>query len=408
MFAAVCGDGLLADAEACDDGNVTAGDGCAADCSLEPGYACPVPGQACQSVCGDFFLVGAEQCEDGNATSGDGCSAQCRIEPGFVCPLQSLAQMMPPAGGAVAPASPDTAAEPVPPCWPAVCGNGLVENGEACDDGNVESGDGCTPDCALDPECTDASCTTVCGDGLQVPEAGEECDDGNLSPFDGCDASCHVEPGYVCMGGDLPQTPLPVEGTPAGTSQCTPLCGDGVAVGSEACDDGSNNGAGYGNCAADCELGPRCGDGVFDGDFEQCDNGLNNDRYAETEGACGPGCILPASCGDGVVQPTFGEQCDLGTTSNNGAYGGCNADCTLGPRCGDGVVQEIEQCDDGNVTEGDGCNRFCSLEPTVDGQPVPTGPEPTPEPNTDVFVPDGPAAAGSGPEPTAPALDPCR
>jgi cysteine-rich repeat protein len=180
------------------------------------------------------------------------------------------------------------------------------------------------------------------------------------------------------------------------------VCGDGVAVGSEACDDGSNNGAGYGSCAADCGLGPRCGDGVLDVDFEQCDNGLNSDRYATREDACAPGCVLPAVCGDAVVQPTFGEQCDLGTTSNSGDYGGCNADCTVGPHCGDGVVQEIEQCDDGNSTDGDGCNQFCNLDSNVEGQPVPAGPEPS----TDVFVPDAPAA--NAPEPAAPALDPCR
>ena len=32
-------------------------------------------------------------------------------------------------------------------CKPAVCGNSIVENGEACDDGNVTNGDGCDPTC---------------------------------------------------------------------------------------------------------------------------------------------------------------------------------------------------------------------------------------------------------------------
>lgn len=36
----VCGDGRVSLAEGCDDGNTVAGDGCAADCTVEPGQAC--------------------------------------------------------------------------------------------------------------------------------------------------------------------------------------------------------------------------------------------------------------------------------------------------------------------------------------------------------------------------------
>ena len=69
-------------------------------------------------------------------------------------------------------------------------------------------------------------------------------------------------------------------------------------------------------------------------------------------------------CGDGKLDGQFGEECDLGTDKNTGAYGGCTATCLLGPRCGDGVVQtaEGEECDDGNTVSGDGCSRDCLAE----------------------------------------------
>ena len=71
-------------------------------------------------------------------------------------------------------------------------------------------------------------------------------------------------------------------------------------------------------------------------------------------------------CGDGVV--TAGEECDLGTASNTGAYDGCNADCTYGPYCGDGHVDNPpEQCDQGannGATYGkDGCTSDCQTPP---------------------------------------------
>jgi cysteine-rich repeat protein len=45
----VCGDGLLAEDEVCDDGNEDDSDGCAADClGVDEGFICPVPGQLCR------------------------------------------------------------------------------------------------------------------------------------------------------------------------------------------------------------------------------------------------------------------------------------------------------------------------------------------------------------------------
>jgi cysteine-rich repeat protein len=78
--AAVCGDGAIAGAETCDDGNVNAGDGCSAACATETGWACPSPGQPCATVCGDGVKAGSEQCDDGNVVSNDGCSAACVAE----------------------------------------------------------------------------------------------------------------------------------------------------------------------------------------------------------------------------------------------------------------------------------------------------------------------------------------
>ena len=81
-----------------------------------------------------------------------------------------------------APTSPGTpgAANPVCPLI-TVCGDGLLEPGEACDDHNLAPGDGCDALCQIEP----------CGDGGLDP--GEACDDGNLVDGDGCDDLCQVE-----------------------------------------------------------------------------------------------------------------------------------------------------------------------------------------------------------------------
>jgi cysteine-rich repeat protein len=63
-----CGDDVLDHGEACDDGNRNPDDGCAPDCSWEPGR------------CGDGTLDRLETCDDGGTAAGDGCSADCHTE----------------------------------------------------------------------------------------------------------------------------------------------------------------------------------------------------------------------------------------------------------------------------------------------------------------------------------------
>jgi cysteine-rich repeat protein len=135
------------------------------------------------------------------------------------------------------------------------------------------------------------------------------------------------------------------------------LCGNGVVDEGEECDDGVLAGE-YGGCSPGCVLGPGCGDGIVQPQYEECDVG--GDPTVE---CCTPQCKILAiigcdyiQCGDGIVQP--GEECDDGVLA--GEYGGCAPGCVLGPRCGDGIIQpEFEQCDDGLDNGLFRCSKQC-------------------------------------------------
>ncbi|MBA3391841.1 MAG: tandem-95 repeat protein [Deltaproteobacteria bacterium] len=248
-----CGDGLITGPESCDDGGVipTGGDGCDANCAIEPGFQCAGQPSICQEVCGDGIITSGEACDDDNTAPGDGCSDQCAIEFGFQCAGQ-------------------------PSICQEVCGDGIITGGEACDDDNTASGDGCSDQCALEPgfQCAGQPtiCQPICGDGIIAGD--ESCDDDNTSPGDGCSDQCEVEAGFQCAGQP---------------SICQAICGDGIIAGGESCDDdGTDPGDG---CSAQCavESGFQCagqpsicqtvcGDGVVTSD-EQCDddNDINTD-----------------------------------------------------------------------------------------------------------------------------------
>jgi len=169
-----CGDGKLTEDEACDDGNLVGKDGCAANClSVEPGYSCSPAGVPCHVValCGDGVVSSNEMCDDGNTEPGDGCSPRCKLELGYKCDGQPSV------------------------CTETSCGDGKKEGAEGCDDGNAIPLDGCSATCQSEPDCSGASCTSYCGDGLVIDE---DCDDGNVLDGDGCSSECKLEPGFEC------------------------------------------------------------------------------------------------------------------------------------------------------------------------------------------------------------------
>jgi fibro-slime domain-containing protein len=172
-----CGNGRVEAPEKCDDRNNISNDGCNADCTaVEPGWNCPQSGGLCRAAaCGDRIIAGDEECEDGNTSNGDGCSSVCRLEPGWKCPAGQ-------------------------PCSRTTCGDGVVEGTEQCDDRNNDTGDGCSPLCTREPRCTNGTCQAVCGDGVILPNStAEECDDGNTRANDGCSPTCRREEGFVCQ-----------------------------------------------------------------------------------------------------------------------------------------------------------------------------------------------------------------
>lgn len=217
---ATCGDGVVEGDEACDDGDAdddgeTCGDAANEACddgADEPTGGCDgeCPPPTDDPACGDGVTDAGEGCDDGNTAAGDGCSATCQPES---CG-DGLVQ-----GGEQCDEGGDSPTCDADCTYPA-CGDGHpnAQASEACDDGNLIDTDSCTDECTLIPPCgdgvvdegqacddgpgsatCDADCTVAtCGDGYTNELAREACDDGNAVDDDACSNSCTIP---VCGGG---------------------------------------------------------------------------------------------------------------------------------------------------------------------------------------------------------------
>lgn len=226
-------------------------------------------------VCGNGLLESGEVCE--GASLPEGCDpGTCTVQAGYVCIPEPPEPMDAATGGG-------TGAEE-PPEWSStctllpVCGNGVTEDGEACDDSDTAPGDGCDPSCQIEEgfSCAgEPSVCAACGDGFVDP--GEECDAGeNLGmTTPGC-VDCAVFPGWECFNQP---------------SLCGPECGDGMWFDTtipgitqgfaEQCDDG-NVVSGDG-CGADCRIEDGCAcDGNPPG-ISTCECGLTDSTDTGSE-----------------------------------------------------------------------------------------------------------------------------
>jgi cysteine-rich repeat protein len=256
-------------------------------------------------------------------------------------------------------------------CIVDLCGNGVLDPGEACDDGNIIDGDGCSADCKSNE---------TCGNGIVDKSVGEQCDlgPGKNVPGSGCTPSCKSEvcgngtkdPGEECDGGGE---------TSYCNSDCTlSRCGDGklnVTAG-EQCDDGNTSDGD--DCTSKC-LWAICGDGFVDhvvtsSRYEECDLGAGNNiddptcLYGQTSCVrCSSTCrnLTPvvSYCGNGVIDttPNGPEPCDSPLSVACGTCAVVNSStCKLVPRAnatGSITVVSHDKIADGDaITIDDGNN----------------------------------------------------
>lgn len=421
MCDSVCGDGLVAENEACDDGNLINGDGCNDECLLE--------------FCGNGVLDEGEACDDGNFQNNDGCSNECQIETGACCwyplwPGTSLNECTNETNdfcaslngeflgyGSECDSSDDDADFQAATCdncpfvfnqdqedtdedgfgnvcdnCPTVsnpyqwdddfdgignacdCGNGQVDPGEACDDGNLDNGDGCSEICLWE---LGACCATVIGTVYCSHTTESDCSSIN-GDFHGyntvCDQNNDDEDSIVNTCDNCPdvqnQEQEDLDGDGVGDACDPDLDGDGYPNEADNCphvdnlDQYDTDEDGWGDACDNCPTMPNPfqedsnGNGIGD----VCD--WLSDECTEGQTACVENVLYNCEWYDPGQYWYWVEQVNC-ADFNQSCVDQFGAECMV--VCGDGMTAEPETCDDGNLLPGDGCSATCSLEGDING-----------------------------------------
>jgi len=95
----------------------------------------------------------------------------------------------------------------------------------------------------------------------------------------------------------------------------------------------------------------------------------------QCKGTSTAGCVIKVAegCGDGINNQNGIEECDDGNVlPGDGCNGACKVErnwtcpsagkCTRSVICGDGVIGPGEVCDDGNTINSDGCDSTCTVQ----------------------------------------------
>ncbi len=387
----------------CDDGNAcTSGDHCLGGwCVPDEVVGCddqnPCTDDSCDPTAGCVNSANDAWCSDGSAcTAGDQCVAgSCIAGEPLDCDDENVCT--------------DDACDQILGCVH-VANQADCDDGNECTQGDQCANGWCTPSglaqCDDNNACTDDSCHPV--DGCVFQLNTKPCDDGDVCTLNDACSLGSCKPGVSLFCNDFNPctedscdpgvgcefTPFPGECTDGNECTAGDHCSGGICLTDGILDCDDDNPCTFDWCDAvlgclheaaegECSDGDPCttGDACLDGQCKpgpQLDCDDNNECTVDLcdevelcvhqplEAGCDDGnlCTVTDACVDGECVGTDPLVCSDGDACTSDLCDpsqGCIF-TPISPCCGNGVEEGGEDCDDGNLVNGDGCSGLCQFE----------------------------------------------
>lgn len=378
-----CGDGVLDDGEGCDDGNLVAGDGCSPACVVEaepiggcPGIVVPLTSPSATTRVGSYTGTTAQNGAAFDSAVCGGGTAKDAVHA-VTSDITGVARIRVDAAfDALVAARTDCSSATTELACKKAGSTGRAEMSVPVAAGQtlylvVDGQQGASGTYRLDVEIGETSC----GDGIAV--FPEQCDDANLVDGDGCSATCQLE-GVVSPAGTCPGAPFTIVGNGAAPVKVS-FAGDtsllSNTMGSFGCSTASS---GKDQAYAITPTMSGAITAELRASYQDAHMHVRKECFSSaTEVDCRSEAVPNAPLRVSfpvTAQNTYFLFADAKDAKRFGPY---TLDVTFTPpTCGNGILETPEQCDDGNVADGDGCAATCALEPmtaavdTCPGEPI--------------------------------------
>jgi cysteine-rich repeat protein len=334
---------------------------------VDNGYFCvayPEVGEGCDptdDLCVDSQCMGVDDqdatCVAAPAAEGDACDVDYGCFAGSFCSAAD--------------------GEEIGTCALIVCGDGVQSAGEVCDDGNTDDGDECSADCSVVSMLDPAQVITLSGDLDESDPTWNRfdatCGESSTTsyyevfPFaneTGSELSLDISVNwslagyldgfmYIYTSGDVNDADSCVFGRDPNSAEYVIAPGETIYIVTSSYYDLRT---GVYELEVTATVNPGLGE-ACDPAGASCAGGAECHGIDEVDSVC---VAAPAVAGDA---------CDVDFGCFDGAFCNVMAGDEVGTCeatvCGDTIVHPGEQCDDGNVDDGDGCSSTCQVEPVV-------------------------------------------
>ena len=315
-------------------------------------------------ACGNGLIDLGESCDDGNITNGDGCSQRCGIESGYGCDTDTVPNQC-----ATLPACHESS-EGCP-----VLDYAYLQPGEFSMGGNVDANEGPIHSVNVSPfwlmknevtiaqyrVCVDAGVCTAPADNYAA--AASDADELPVRNITWAQAKAYA----AFSGGQLPtEAEWEYAATGEGQPGLYPWGNDFAEC--------AYNLANFSNCLG--TVSDVCQFALGNTDQGICDLSGNVSEWVEDDYAANydstpvdgtayledPRATTRVVRGgdytSGIFDVRSAKRFSYAPDTAN-EFTGFRLAKTYQPKCGDGILSANEQCDDGNLTDGDGCSDAC-------------------------------------------------